>query len=53
MKLIVGGGRESEKLLGMMNLPWQNKNTFIKIEPHAGMVECLMRKSVIEEALQI
>ena len=54
MQLIRGGGRESTKLLGMLNLPWQGfeKKTFSKIEAHAGMAEQLVRDLAIEEALQ-
>ena len=54
MQLIGGGGRESTKLLGMLNLPWQGfeKKTLTKIEANAGMVERLVRDLAIEEALQ-
>ena len=54
MQLIGGGGRESTKLLGMLNLPWQGfeKKTFTKIEAHTGMAERLVRDLAIEEALQ-
>ena len=54
MQLIGSGGRESTKLLGMLNLPWQGfeKKTFTRIEAHAGMAEQLVRDLAIEEALQ-
>ena len=54
MQLIGGGGRESTKLLGMLNLPWQvfEKKTFTKIEAYAGMSEPLVRDLAMEEALQ-
>ena len=53
MQLIRGGGRESTKLLGMPNLPWQGFEKKIKkIEAHAGMAEQLVRDLAIEEALQ-
>ena len=54
MQLIGGGGRESTKLFGMFNLPWQGfeKKTFTKIEAHTGMAERLVRDLSIEEALQ-
>ena len=42
------------RLLGILNLPWKEfeKETFTKIEAHAGMATCLVRDLVIEEALQ-
>ena len=54
MQLIGGGGRESKKLLGELNLPWQgfDKKTFTKIEANSGMAERLVRDLAIEEALQ-
>ena len=54
MQLIGSGGRESTKLLGMLNLPWNGfeKKTFTKIEAHAGMAERLVRDLEIEEALR-
>ena len=54
MQLIGGGGRESTKLLGMLNPPWQGfkKKTFSKIESNVGMAERLVRDLAIEEALQ-
>ena len=54
MQVIGGGGRESIKLFGMLNLPWQvfEKKPFTKIETHAGMAKHLVRYLVIEEALQ-
>ena len=53
MQLIGGGGGESTKLLGMMNLPWQGiKKTFTKIEAYAGMAERLARDLAIGETLQ-
>ena len=54
MQLIGGGGRESTKLLGMLNLPWQGfeKKTFKIFDEHAGMAERLVRDLAIEEALQ-
>ena len=54
MKLIGGGGRESTKLLGILNPPWKGfeKKTLTKIEAHAGMAERLVRYLAIEEALQ-
>ena len=54
MQPIVGGGRESTKLLGMLNLPWQGfeKKNFTKIEEHAGMAERLVRYLAIGEAFQ-
>ena len=47
-------GRESTKLLGMLNLPWQGyeKKTFTKIEVHAGMAKRMVRDVAIEEDLQ-
>ena len=53
-KLIQGGGRESTKLLGVLNLPWQGfeTKTFTKIEARAGMAERLVRDLEIEEALR-
>ena len=54
MQLIGGGGRESTKLLGVLNLPWKGfgKKSFSKIEAHAGMAELLVRDLAIEETLQ-
>ena len=54
MQLIEGGGRESTKLLGVLNLPWKGfeTKTFTKIEACAGMAERLVRDLAIEEALQ-
>ena len=54
MQLIRGGGRESTKLFGVLNLPWQGfeKKTFTKIEAHADMAERLVRDLAIKEALQ-
>ena len=54
MQLIGGGGGESTKLLGMLNLPWKGfeKKTFTKIEANVGMAERLARYLAIEEALQ-
>ena len=54
MQLIGGVGIESTKLLGALNLPWQDfeKKTFTKIEAHAGMAERLVRDLTIEEALR-
>ena len=54
MQLIRGGGIESTKIFGMLNLPWQGleKKTFTKIKAHAGMARPLVRDLVIEEALQ-
>ena len=54
MQLIRVGGRESTKLLGMLNLHWKGfeKKTFTKIEAHAGMSDWLVRYLAIEEALQ-
>ena len=54
MQLIGGGGRESTKILGMLDLPWQGfeKKTLTKIEAHAVMDEQLVRDLAIEEALQ-
>ena len=54
MQLIGGGGRESTKLFGMLNVPWQGfeKKTFTKIEAYAGMSEPLVRDLAMEEALQ-
>ena len=54
MQPIRCGGRESAKLLGMLNLPWQGfeKKIFTKIEAHAGMAKRLMRDLAIAEALQ-
>ena len=53
MQLIGGGGIESTKLLGVLNLAWQGfkKKTFTKIEAYAGMAERLERDLAIEEAL--
>ena len=49
MQLIGGGGRESTKLFGMLNLPWQGfeRKTFTKIEANAGMAERLVRDLAI------
>ena len=48
-----GGGVESTNLWVMLNLPCQGfKNTFTKIEAHAGMAERLVRYFAIEEALR-
>ena len=48
-----GGGRESTKLLGILNLPWQVFGKKItKIEAYAGMSERLVRDLAIEVALQ-
>ena len=54
MQLIGGGGIESIKLSGVLNLPWQGfeKKTFTKIEANKGMVERLVRYLAIEEDLQ-
>ena len=54
MQLIGWEGRESTKLLGMLNLPQQGfeKKNFTKIEVYAGMAERLVRGLAIEEALQ-
>ena len=54
MQLVGGGGRESTKLLGMLNLPWKGleKKTFTRIEAYTGMEERLVRYLAIEEALQ-
>ena len=48
------GGRESTKLLGILNLPWQGfkEKIFTKIEAYAGMAERLVIDLVIDEALQ-
>ena len=47
------GGRESKKLLGILNLPWQGFGMFFtKIEAYAGMVEQMVIDFAIEEALQ-
>ena len=46
------GGRESKKLLGMLNKPCQGFNCFAKIEEYAGMAERLVRDLAIEEDLQ-
>ena len=48
------GGRESTKLLGMLNLPWKGfqKKTFPNIEAEAGIAERLVRDLAIEEVLQ-
>ena len=54
MKIIGGGGRESTKLLGMLNLPWKGfeKKNLPNIEAGAGMAERLVRDLAIEQALQ-
>ena len=54
IQLIGGGGIESTKLLGMLNLPWKGfeKKTFTKIEAHTGMAKRMVRDLAIEEALQ-
>ena len=54
VQLIGGGGRESTKLLGMLNLPRKGfeKKTFTKIEAHAGLAKRMVRYFAIEEALQ-
>ena len=48
------GGRESTKLLGILNIPWQGfrGETFTKIEAYAGMEKRMVRDLTIEEALQ-
>ena len=53
-QLIGCGGRESTKILGMLNIPWKGfkKRTFTKIEAHAGLAERLVRYLEIEEAIQ-
>ena len=54
MQIIGGEGRESTKLFGMLNLPWQGfkKKTFTQIEAHVGMAKRLVRDLEIEVALQ-
>ena len=54
MQLIRDGGRESTKILGMLNLPWQGfgEKSFSKNEAHAGMAEGMVRGLSIEEDLQ-
>ena len=54
MQIIGGGGGESTKLSGMLNLPWKGfqKKTFPNIEAEAGMAERLVRYLAIEQALQ-
>ena len=54
MQPIGWGGRESTKLLEVLNLPWEGfeKETFTKIEAHIGMAERRLRDLAIEEALQ-
>ena len=54
MQLIGGGGKESTKILGVLNVPWKgfDRKTFTKIEAHAGMEERMVRDLEIEEALQ-
>ena len=54
IQLIGGGWRESTKLLGMLNRPWQvfKKKTLTKIDAYAAMSERLVRYLAIEEALQ-
>ena len=49
MQIIVGGGRESTKLLGMFNLPWKGfeRKIFTKIEAHAGIAKRLVRDLAI------
>ena len=42
--MIGGGGRESTKLLGMLNLPWKGfKKNFPNIESETSMAERLVR----------
>ena len=54
MHQIRSGGRDSTKLLWMLNLPWKgfDKKIFTKIEAHVGMAQQLVRDLAIEEALQ-
>ena len=54
MRLIGGGGGESTKILGILNLPWKGfkGKTFTKIEAHVGMAERLVIDLDIEEDLQ-
>ena len=53
MQIIGGGGRESTKLLEMLNLPWKGfKKHFPNIEAEAGVAEKLVRDLTIEQALQ-
>ena len=54
MQLIGGGGRESTKLFGMLNLPWQvfEKKNSTKIEAHTGMAKRLVRDLANEEAFR-
>ena len=54
MQLIGGGGGESTKLLGMLNLPCRvfEKKTYTRIKAHAGMTKRLVKNLAIEEALQ-
>ena len=54
MKLIGEGGRESTKLLVVLNLPCQGfKKTSTKIEKHTGMAERVVISLAVEESLQI
>ena len=54
MQLIGGWGRESTKLLGVLNTPRKGfeEKTFTKIGAYAGMSEPLVRYLAIEEDLQ-
>ena len=54
VQLIGWGEGGSTNLWVMLNLPCQGfKNTFTKIEAHAGMAERLVRYFAIEDALRI
>ena len=53
MQVIGGGGAESNKLLRMLDLPWQcSGKTSKKIEDEAGTAEQLVRDMVIEKTPQ-
>ena len=54
MQIIGGGGKESTKLSGMLNLPWKGfeKKNLTEIEANAGMAERLVIDLALEEALQ-
>ena len=54
MKLMDLGAGGSTKLLGIINLPWQQlKKTFTKNKARSGTAKRLMRDLAIEESLQI
>ena len=54
MHILGCGNVDAGKILGMMDLPWQGwaKNTFRRVEKHAGLAERVMCDLAIESALQ-